>query len=130
MKVNRLICVLVASLQLSGCTTLNTLPYPQGRFEDGLVRPGDRVVLTAIHGEDRRREERRFEVTSVTPEQICGRAECIPADAVESIQREEFSIGRTVGLVLAIALMAAIAKGAGSPLRGGLGGGNQCWFCP
>ena len=125
----RLICVLVASLHLAGCTTLNTLPYPQGRFEDGVVRQGDRVVLTTIRGEDRLREERNVEVISVTPEQICGKDECFRADAVESVQRKEFSPARTVGLVLAIALLAAVTRGI-HPMHGGVGAAGQCWFCP
>jgi len=124
----RLICALVASLHLAGCTTLTTLPYPQGRFDDGLVRPGDQVVLTTIRGEDRSRQERRLEVTSVTPEQICGKDECFAVEAVESVQRKEFSPGRTLGLVAGIVLLAAVMRSA-HPIHGGFGG-NTCWLCP
>ena len=77
----RLVCVLVASLHLAGCTTLTTLPYPQGRFE-----------------------------------------------AVESVQRKEFSPGRTLGLVVGIVLLAALMRSA-HPIHGGFGG-NTCWLCP
>ena len=94
----RLISVLVVMFHVAGCTTLTTVPYSQGTFEKDPVHQGDQVVLATTGG------ERRFEVTSVTPEQICGKDECVRAEAIESVERQEFSALKTAGAVAGIAL--------------------------
>ena len=114
----RLICMLVVSLYLAGCTTLSTVPYSGGTFEKDRVRKGDQVVLTTIRGEYRFRDVHRFQVTSVTPEQICGKDECFRADAIETVQRQEFDALKTAALVAGIALIFALTWRA--PLAGGL----------
>ena len=114
----RLICLLVVSLHLAGCTTLSTVPYSGGRFEKDPIRKGDQVVLTTIHGEYRFRDLHRFQVTSVTPDEICGKDECFRTDAIETVQRQELDGLKTAGLVAGIALIFALTLRA--PLAGGL----------
>ena len=115
----RLICMLVVSLHLTGCTTLSTVPSSEGTFERNPVRKGDQVVLTTIRGEDRFRDVHRFEVTSVTPDEICGKDECVRVDAIETLQRQEFNARKTAALVAGIVLI-VLAVGTRSPLAGGL----------
>ena len=120
----RSICIFVASIYISGCTTLTAVPYSQGAFETESVRPDDRVVLTTTLN-----TERHLYVTSVTPEQICGKDDCVPAATVVSIQKEEFSVFRTAVLVLGVSLLLGAAAASG-PLHGGLGSaGSTCLFC-
>jgi hypothetical protein len=118
------ICLLVIGLHLAGCTTLNAVPYSNSVFEGEAVRKGDQVVLATTGG------ERRFEVTSVTPEQICGKDECVRTEAIESVKREEFSASKTAAAVGGIAL-AVLAVGALSmafhPMHFAPAGG--CFLC-
>ena len=101
----RTICLLMVLLHLVGCTTLSTVPYSRGAFEKDPVRPGDRVVLLT------KVSEYRFQVSSVTPTEICGVAECVRTEAIESVQLQEFSALKTValvGLTLAVFGLAAV----------------------
>jgi hypothetical protein len=105
----KLICACIASLHLAGCTTLTTVPYSNGTFEKDPVRAGDRVVLKAgarVHD---------FEVASATREEICSRSECVRVEEIQSIERKEVSVLRTVG---AIVIIAAIALALGSMSMG------------
>ena len=99
----RLISVLVVMLHVAGCTTLSTVPYSRGTFEKDSVQNGDQVVLRTTGG------ERRFQVPSVTPEQVCGKDECVRAVEIESVERQKFSALKTAAFVAGIALIVAVS---------------------
>jgi hypothetical protein len=119
----RSLCLLAAALHVAGCTTLRSVPYSPGTFESNPVRAGDKVVLATAGG------ERRLEVTSVTPAQICGAGECVRTEEIHGIQREELDVLKTVVLVAAIALVAAGA-GAAASYRPVARTTRTCFFCP
>lgn len=95
----RSICVLVVLLHLVGCTTFNSVPYSRGTFAKDAVRQGDMVLLATAGG------EHRFVVNSVTPEQICGMDDCVSAEAIKSIHRQEFSLLKTAAMVVGIVVV-------------------------
>ena len=121
----KLICILVGTLYLAGCTTMNDVPYSRGTFEKDAVRVGDQIALTTSISDQvalaASVREYRFEVASVASEQICGKDKCVRADEIESIQRKEFSWHKTTGFVVVIALIGgAVASVHGGFLAGGL----------
>ena len=95
----KLICILVGTLYLAGCTTMNAVPVAQGKFVKDSIREGDQIVLLTNH------DQHRFIVTSVTPQQICGKDKCVRIEEVESVTRQEFSALKTAGLVVGIVLV-------------------------
>jgi hypothetical protein len=116
--VNRLICVLVMSLHLAGCTTLSAVPYSRETFEKEPVRKGDEIIVKTTGA--------RIQVTSVTPEQICGEHECVRAEAIESFERQEFSALKTAALMAGIVLIvvAAMTLHYAPAIKPG-----TCFFC-
>ena len=108
----RSICTLVALLHLVGCTTFNAVPYSKGAFEKYPVRKGDTVVLKTAVG------EHHFVVQSVTPEEICWTDDCVRAETIESVYRQEFSALKTAGAVVAILLVGAASFAY--QIRGGI----------
>ena len=108
------ICVLVAALHLASCTVLTPLPHTRGDFAPSSIREGDKLVLTTTSG-----FEKKLEVVSITPGQVCGKDGCVSADEVGGVGRQEFSAVRTFGLIVAIGLIvAAAAAGAGGAAFG------------
>ena len=95
----KLICILVGTLYLASCTTMNAVPVAQGKFVKDSIREGDQIVLLTNH------DQHRFIVTSVTPQQICGKDKCVRTEEVESVTRQEFSALKTAGLVVGIVLV-------------------------
>jgi len=112
-----LLCVCVAALHLSACTTLNTMPYTAEAVAKKPIREKENVVLTTkdytLH---------RLFVTRVTPEEICENEKCIRTREIEVIQREELSVANTVGLILLTTAILAISvagfRSMGNPLAG------------
>src|SRR5438045_8730155 len=102
----RATCVLAVALHLSACTSLTTMPYGSADSASNAVRVGDKIVVTTSSG------KHPLEVTSASAEEVCGTGECIRADRIESVQREETSAWKTLGavavVVLAIGLFAAL----------------------
>ena len=105
---NKKLCLLLASLQIAGCTTLAPVPHNRATFEPAEFRAGETIVLTTTGHKDK-----VLKIVSITPEQVCGKDECIRAIDVKSVTRKEFSAMRTLGLVLLIA--ATVALGAAVP---------------
>ncbi len=102
----RAICILVAAFYVSACSSLNTVPYAAGDSASNPIRAGDRIVVKTSS------REHSLEVTSASDDEVCGVDECIRADRIESVQREEVSPSKTMGvlllLVLGIGLFAAV----------------------
>ena len=111
----KLLCVCLAALHLTACTTLNSMPYTAEALEKKPIREKEKVVLTTkdytLH---------RMFVTRVTPEEICESQRCVRTEDINVVQRQEISLVNTVGVVLLVALILAIplASSMGSPLAG------------
>ena len=103
----RTLCIGIAVLHLSACTSLSTVPYGGSGSGVDSVRVGDRVVVTTASG------GHQFEVVSVTAEEVCGKDECFRADRVQRVQREEVDVLRTVGAFLALAILIGLAAAHG-----------------
>ena len=99
----RNISAVAVALQLAACTTLAPLPHDRNTFQPALLRAGDTVVLTTTN-----RVEKHLDVVSITPEEICGKEECVRAIDVDEVRRRQFSVGRTVFAVLGAVLVRAI----------------------
>ena len=98
----KLLCVCLAALQISGCASLQPVPMTPGSLERTSVRVGDQVAVTTagkIH---------RFEVTSLTPERLCGNDACVSAAEIQAIDRREVNKGETAVVVIALVVFAAL----------------------
>lgn len=86
-----------------GCTTLQPVAnapsdLSQHFGDGGLLKPGDRVLITTTSG-----SKHRFRVTSVHDGVIYGDHDSVPFSEIASVQRRETSTPKTTILVLAIA---------------------------
>ena len=115
----RRLIILIAVISFAGCTTLRpiegTLPELQQRItSDGLLKTGDRVLIVTTDN-----KSHKFKVTGIRSGVIEGKATSIPVDQVVSVQRREFSTGKTVvliaGIVVVIGGLVAIAAANAAP---------------
>ncbi len=114
MKPFGVLCLIVCIL--GGCTTLQPVANVPGdlsqHFNDGgVLKPGDRVVVTTTSG-----AKHRFRVSSVHDGAIYGDRNPIPFSEVVSVERRETSAPKTTLLVVVIlavvgGLAAAINSG-------------------
>jgi hypothetical protein len=109
----RRIIILITVISFAGCTTLQPIegipPELQQRISSGeLLKTGDRVLIVTTDN-----ESHKFKVTGIRSGLIEGNATSIPVDQVVSVQKREFSTGKTVvliaGIVLVIGGLVAIA---------------------
>ena len=110
--ITRILWLILILVYLAGCTTMMPVSTAPGQINSA-VQVGDRVAIIS-----RSVQTREFSVTRVTPEQICGRDECVRAEEIESVHRQEFSVLKTAGLVVGIALI-VLAVGAMHRSSGG-----------
>jgi len=102
-------CLIVCMI---GCTTLRPVENVPGdlsqHFNDGgVLKPGDRVVITTTAG-----AKRHFRVSSVHDGIVYGGHDSVPFGEIASVERRESSFGKTTILVVvALALAVVIATG-------------------
>jgi hypothetical protein len=110
MRSRSTICTALVALHLAACTTLSTAPYGGGSQLTNPVRAGDRVWVTTDS------TRRQLDVTSANAQEICGKDECIPAERIHFVEREEVDVLRTAGAILVVvalvALVAAVHGGS------------------
>lgn len=115
----RRIIILITVISFAGCTTLRPIegipPELQQRItSDGLLKTGDRVLIVTTDN-----KSHKFNVTGIRSGLIEGKATSIPVDQVVSVQKREFSTGKTVvliaGIVLVIGGLVAIAAANSAP---------------
>ena len=104
----RTCATLLIAAQLAGCTTLRPVdtPRPGAAFA---VTPGDAVSITTSTG---RRVE--MDVERSSPEEICGKDECVRATEVAAIDRREVDTARSLWLLAGILLLLGLAGAAAS----------------
>lgn len=95
----KLICVLVASIHLAGCATLNTLPYTE-TVEKQPIRAGEEVTLWT-----KKDGIYYLSVTSATSDEICGKEGCFRTDSIESVSRWEYSVSEALTKTAKVALL-------------------------
>jgi hypothetical protein len=109
MKELTVLCLIVCML---GCTTLQPVANVPGDLsqhfsDDGVLKPGDRVVITTTSG-----AKHQFRVRSIRDGVIYGDHDSVPFSDIASIQRRETSATKTTVLVVAIlAVVGVLAAG-------------------
>ena len=106
--------VALACISLVGCFSLQPIdaePAPlQQMLRDGrLVKAGDHVRVRTVDG-----STHRFRLVAMDQATLQSRGESIPIDQVVELEREKFSVAKTVllGLGMAIALVGIAAASA------------------
>jgi hypothetical protein len=111
----RLMVLILTVCALEGCTTLHpiggTPTELSQQIADGeVLHPGDRVVITTVHG-----AKHKFTVRSVHDGAIYGDHDLVALNEVAKLQKREFSVGKTVVLVLVVlGIVGGIAAAASS----------------
>lgn len=103
----RLIVVILTVCLVGACTTLHPIAgspaeLPQRIADGGVVHPGDRVVITTVQG-----TKHKFVVRSVRDGAIYGAHDSVPLNEIATLQKREFSTGKTV--VLVVILLGVVA---------------------
>ena len=111
---SRLIVLILIFCMIGGCTTLHPISGAPAEFQQriadgGVLHPGDRVVITTVQG-----TKHKFEVRSVHDGAIYGDHDSVPLNEITMIQRLEFSVGKTVTLLLVLGAIGGIAAAASS----------------
>jgi|WetSurSiteA1Bulk_404760.scaffolds.fasta_scaffold120424_2 hypothetical protein len=92
-------CLTITAFVITGCSTLRPIQLSpealQRNIESGyLVKPGDRVQVTTIDG-----NQHEFKVISIADGIIKGKDMEIPIKDISQVEKRTFSIGKTSGLV-------------------------------
>jgi hypothetical protein len=112
-KTFTVMCLIVC--MTGGCTTLRPIAnaptdLSQHFSDGGVLRPGDRVVITTTAG-----ATHRFRIRSVRDGVIYGDHESVPFSEIASVQRREVSATKTTILVVVIlGVVGAIAAAVNS----------------
>ena len=110
--------ILIASLILSGCTTLKpieTSPEELQRriVEEQLLSPGDKVRIVTSDGTTHKLTSKQIDLENRT---VGDTKQQIPIDEILAVETKEFSAGKTAllagGAWLIYGLMAAVAAAA------------------
>jgi hypothetical protein len=101
----RRVIILITVISVAGCTTLRqiegTPPELQQRITSAeLLKTGDRVLIVTMDNKNH-----KFKVTGIRSGVIEGKATSIPIDQVVSLEKREFSTGKTVALVVGTVLI-------------------------
>jgi len=111
--------LLITLISFAGCTTLRPIAGTSSNLQERinsaqLLKAGDRVLIVTTDGTNH-----AFRITEVGSGVIKGRGTAIPVDQVASVEKREFSTGKTVALValslLAVAGLAAVAAAHAVP---------------
>ena len=113
LTVNKFIIYLVLIAFTAGCTTMRSLPATDAQSLASQIEVGDKINIIRNDLTDV-----TFEVGAVSDEGISGDGVFVAYSDIRQVQVRQFSTGKTVGLVAAIAVGLAIAIGANN-----LGGG-------
>jgi hypothetical protein len=90
--------LLIIILACAGCTTLQPLAGDPLQH----LKVGDRVaIVTQDH------LKHRFRVKSIDASVVTGASQTVPIDQIVSVQRRQFSLGKTLALVAVLAGVAA-----------------------
>jgi len=100
------IIFLALVLICAGCTTLRPIQGSptelRQRISSGaLLKPGDRVSIVTTDN-----KTHQFEVTGINAGVIEGKAESVPIDQMASVEKRQFSGGKTAALVGGLAAAA------------------------
>jgi hypothetical protein len=100
MKTFTVLCLIAC--MIGGCTTLHPIANAPGdlsqHFSDGgVLRPGDRVIITTVAG-----ARHRLRIRSVRDGVIYGDHDSVPFSEIASIDRRDFSARKTTILVVVI----------------------------
>jgi hypothetical protein len=115
----RCLIILITLICVAGCTTLQPIAGTSLELQErinsaALLKAGDRVLIVTADNANH-----AFKVTDVGAGLIKGGAITIPVDQVASVEKRQFSTGKTVALVvlslLAVAGLVAVAAAHAVP---------------
>jgi hypothetical protein len=114
MKAFMVFCLIAC--MLGGCTTLQPIAnapsdLSQHFGDGGVLKPGDRVVITTTSG-----AKHKFRVRSIHDGIIYGDQDSVPFSEIASVQRREISAPKTAVLV---AVTLAIVGGLAAAIHAG-----------
>ena len=98
-----LLWAVVAAAYLSGCSTMNPIMLAIDDVS-ATLRVGEKISVRekndAVH---------QFEITRLTPKEVCGPTACVALRDVASLERSEFSAAKTTGLILGTVVLIGFA---------------------
>lgn len=120
----QLMLLILTVCLVAACTTLHPIvgspaELSQQIADGGVLHPGDRVVITTVQG-----IKHKFVMRSVHDGAIYGDHDSVPLNEIATLQRREFSTGKTVVLVVVVLgivggiVAAASSSGVGYGLSG------------
>jgi hypothetical protein len=100
--------VMAAIISLGGCTTPRPIEGTSNELQSrisygGLLEAGDRILIVTTDN-----KTHKFRVREISAGFIVGRKDSVPVDQVVSLKRREFSLGKTLSLVGAAALLTGL----------------------
>ena len=99
----RLLWSAFIAVYLCGCTSMRPVASAPENLSSAL-RVDDQVVVRSKSG-----ATHEFVVSRISPDEICGPKECLPFREVGSVERREYSSGKTAWLVTGVTLLAVTA---------------------
>jgi hypothetical protein len=118
----RRLILLSALIVNAGCTSLQPIAGSPAELQQriSVLKPGDRVLIVTTD-----KKSHRFAVTGIGEGLIQGQGDTVPVDQVVSLEKREYSPGKTWGLVggLAAATVLGVFIYAATHLAVGFSGG-------
>lgn len=100
----RVVAVVICLSLATGCTTLHPVVPAEPRNVLAEIKPGDRVRVITRQG-----QEVEFFVKEATEQQLVGESERVAITDLTSIERRDFSVGKTMIFIGAAATVALVA---------------------
>lgn len=118
--------VALLAVWMCACTTLHPILEPAAQIQQqlgsgALLKAGDSVVITTNDG-----VSHSFSVTAVGAGHVEGRGVSIPIDQIASVEKREISVGRTLLVVLGVAVALVASKGYSETHHRSCSGGTIC----
>jgi hypothetical protein len=110
----RVVALVLCMSLATGCTTLKPVTPIEPQSILGQVKPGDELILTTRDG-----RIREFKVKEANTHQLVGESEAVNVSDITNIERREFSVWKTGGLVFAT--LFALASIIGSIIVNSMG---------
>ncbi len=103
--------VLLAALilvSIQGCASTHAFALPEDRAAiSAVIRIGESVEVTQTDG-----TAKRFRVTRVDDQSICGEPGCLDYGQINTIRTERFSLAKTTGSIAAVWAVMAVGAAA------------------
>jgi hypothetical protein len=103
----RVVALVLCMSLATGCTTLKPVAPVEPQSILVQIKPGDELILTTRDG-----KEREFKVKEANTQQLVGESDAVNVSDITNIEKREFSVWKTGGLVVATFLALVIIIGS------------------